>query len=208
MIETVTSGVGAIASSAMPCSVQLRTERAAALPTRTDPPMAASTALFSSTLQLEQSAMSNGPCTAGQAHREASMSEATAHSVHTLTLTREFASWRVPPVISIASTCRASTGSFAQHNAVFDGKDRSNRHPVRIIRKHHSCHDCDLNSAKPRPHNRIRSSKVRTVLLSVLAIVLPSSSSVPALTKATAPRSCTCGTYPHHMTARSKTHRE
>ena len=133
MIETVTSGVGAIASSAMPCSVQLRTERAAALPTRTDPPMAASTALFSSTLQLEQSAMSNGPCTAGQAHREASMSEATAHSVHTLTLTREFASWRVPPVISIASTCRASTGSFAQHNAVFDGKDRANlQHPLPV----------------------------------------------------------------------------
>ena len=62
------------------------------------------------------------------------MSEATAHSVHTLTLTREFASWRVPPVISIASTCRASTGSFAQHIAVFDGKDRSNLHPPRPVR--------------------------------------------------------------------------
>jgi hypothetical protein len=129
------------------------------------------------------------------------MSEATAHSVHTLTLTREFASWRVPPVISIASTCRASTGSFAQHNAVFDGKDRSNLHPVRIIGKHHSCHDCDLNSAKPRPHNRIRSSKVRTVLLSVLAIVLPSSSSVPALMKETVPRRCTCALHTNQATA-------
>jgi hypothetical protein len=68
MNETVTS---AAASSAMPCSVELRTSKAAFPPSRAVPlifPTAVSTALFSATLQhSEQSAASNGPCTANRA---------------------------------------------------------------------------------------------------------------------------------------------
>jgi hypothetical protein len=42
-------------------------------------------------------------------------------------------------------------------------------------------------------------------VLSVLAIVVPSSSSAPPLMEPTAPKSCTCATYRCHMKARSRT---
>ncbi len=66
MNETVTS---AAASSAMPCSVELRTSKAVFPPSRTVPlifPKAESMELFSATLQQEQTAWSNGPCTANR----------------------------------------------------------------------------------------------------------------------------------------------
>jgi hypothetical protein len=132
MKETVTS---AAASSAMPCSVELRTSKAAFPPSRSVPPRLpteVSVALFSATLQhSEQSATSKGPCTANRARRQGSMGEESAHSLHTLTSRREFASLSVPPVSSSAATCRAAAGSSAQRSAACNCKGRSNlRHPL------------------------------------------------------------------------------
>ena len=135
------------------------------------------------------------------------MGEATAHSLHTLASRRELASLSVPPVSVIAATCRAAAGSFAEHDAACDCKCRYIFSALLCrsapIRTHFSAtaprHHCDLNGDTPRPR-----PTVRTVVLSVLAIVLPSSSSVPAVMEVTAPRPCACATYPGQMTARTR----
>jgi hypothetical protein len=110
-------------------------------------------------------------------------------------------------VIASAATCQATAGLFTQNSAACDYKGRSNLHPALPARfdpqaffSHRAHQHCDRNgdTLRPPPPN------VRTVVLSVLVIVLPSSSSVPPLMEATAPRSCTNAAYPGQMTARTR----
>jgi hypothetical protein len=118
MNNTVRPGAGLFptVSSAMPCSVDLRTSRAAfppsdngAIPTIL--PTAVTVAFLNRIVQQEvQSAVRNGPCTVKPRIARRAKAE-PPHISRTVTLTREFVSSRAPDTILRA--CQTPPGTYA-----------------------------------------------------------------------------------------------